>query len=353
MFTVLQGQISTSEGLREALEIVLTIGDVQNGVLRITSVDVSGRIGIFCGRYVTGAMTGSGESGNLALRKLLSVKSGNFAFLDAKGEKTADLQQSLSLDLGSLIELVPDGLEAQAPLLEESLAGLRQPGEQLFLVDTSFGDSDPDFQFDYQSHFGLTQAGETGQAPQSLPFEEAGGGASLASRSDQPIAPEGDFHNVFDFSPGLDTQAVAPGQFKRTAQEAVRQSDSPPRSALASGEPLEPTASLETAGSTSDAYATLEAQPEPETSATAVESDPNSQFEQRAPVLIQGSGIKAGSLPPTYKVSTAMARQGFQKTRQIGKRANNLTVPLILLAAFVLACLLTVLFGQHLFFHPK
>jgi hypothetical protein len=136
--TVIQGQISPTEGLREALEIVLTVKNVQDGVLSISSEGISGTVGIFCGRYITGALTETGESGNEALRKLLSVKSGKFSFLDTKGESHAELKQSLSVDLSSLLELSDDFARPIVPLLDDSITGYAlQAAEQVFLADAA------------------------------------------------------------------------------------------------------------------------------------------------------------------------------------------------------------------------
>ncbi len=131
MFAVLEGQISDDQDLREVLEIVLNVKDVQNGVLRITCNEFNGRIGIFCGRYITGAKVSStDETGEEALKKLLTVQKGNFAFLDAKGQDISDLKQSLSIEIDRLLELLPNSIDdAVRSQLEDSWLLINQSDE--------------------------------------------------------------------------------------------------------------------------------------------------------------------------------------------------------------------------------
>ncbi len=139
MLTIFEGQISFSGGLQEALETVTSHKNVQNGVLRITSDQGSGMIGIFCGRYMTGGvLTLSGERKLPAIKRLLSCKEGSFAFLDVLGEKMPDLKQGLCIDIRMLLDAVPDLAKVAIPLSEESLTRLTAPAEDIHLIDTAF-----------------------------------------------------------------------------------------------------------------------------------------------------------------------------------------------------------------------
>jgi tetratricopeptide (TPR) repeat protein len=139
VFTVVTGEISQTDGLREALELVLMSKDVKNGLLRIVSKDVSGRLGIFCGRFITGAQIAStGELGLEAAKKLLAVRQGMFAFLEAKEDQNAELKQSLQLDIHSLLEWAPaDGSDRVG--LEEAVEYVPKVdvGDSLMLVNAA------------------------------------------------------------------------------------------------------------------------------------------------------------------------------------------------------------------------
>lgn len=187
--TVIQGQISPTEGLREALEIVLTVKNVQDGVLDISSEAISGQVGIFCGRYITGALTDNGESGNEALRKLLSVKSGKFSFLDTKGESHSELKQSLSVDLSSLLELSEDFSKPTMPLLDDSMTGYAlQAAEQVFLSDAADqGDSAYHSEYDFAPQGGSSEAQQQQQQADAAAFDEPIQSRQDASRFDEPI----------------------------------------------------------------------------------------------------------------------------------------------------------------------
>lgn len=145
MLTILEGQISFG-GIQDALEIVSRHKDVKNGMLKLTSQDTSGTIGVFCGRFITGArLTLTEEMGYEALRTLLSVKDGNFAFFDVGAEQLIELRQSLAVDIHLLLQSrdFADGV----PLSSESLTGMSMAAthEQVQLIDTAAEYSLDDF----------------------------------------------------------------------------------------------------------------------------------------------------------------------------------------------------------------
>jgi hypothetical protein len=133
---LIEGQISFS-GVRDALEAALRLGNVKNGVLRITSNEASGMIGIFCGRFITGAVLMlTGQTGQPALIKLLASRDGTFAFLDAGDERLPDLMQSLGIDLQKLVSC--SELNEQAVLTEETLTGMVGSPEEIQAIDTTY-----------------------------------------------------------------------------------------------------------------------------------------------------------------------------------------------------------------------
>ncbi|HEY9790452.1 MAG TPA: hypothetical protein V6D22_08640 [Candidatus Obscuribacterales bacterium] len=132
MYKLLEGQISFA-GMQYALESVCRLNGVKNGILRITSNEGSGLIGIFCGRFITGAaMTLSGDTGHRALRQLLAVSDGSYAFLDAGDEVFDDLKQNLGVDVEQLLAA---GLKV--PLTDETLTGMQVSGDEIRTVDTT------------------------------------------------------------------------------------------------------------------------------------------------------------------------------------------------------------------------
>lgn len=134
MLKLFEGQISFA-GIHDALEACTRLSSVKNGVLRISSQEANGLIGVFCGRFITGAvLTLSGDTGFRALRKLLSAKDGTFAFMDAGEEDLPDLKQSLGVDVQMLLA---SGIDPQAPLTENALTGMGASSDRIKAFDTS------------------------------------------------------------------------------------------------------------------------------------------------------------------------------------------------------------------------
>lgn len=99
------GRIRPPMAMWAALEGVINTSPVRNGVLIIFSQDIKGRIGIFCNRYISGAIVEpSGEMGLEAVRELLSIKGGMFGFRACMGDESAELAQSLGLDIEELLQ---------------------------------------------------------------------------------------------------------------------------------------------------------------------------------------------------------------------------------------------------------
>src|SRR6185437_14752281 len=112
MNEVLKGTISNALGLRDALECITSMKEVNSGVLAVSSQALSGRLGIAWGRFVTGALLDSGESGRSALRALLCLRDGTFVFFDTDGEPVDELRQSLGIDLNGVVPYVPEEITA-------------------------------------------------------------------------------------------------------------------------------------------------------------------------------------------------------------------------------------------------
>jgi len=141
MIKVLEGQISFG-GMQDALEAISRQTNIKHGLVQVTSNSCSGLMGVFCGRFITGALlTLSGETGLPALRQLLQAKDGSFAFLDVTAEPVAELNQSLGVDLQQVLASVDFSLDS-VPVSEQSLVGLAARGESedINLIDTNAGE---------------------------------------------------------------------------------------------------------------------------------------------------------------------------------------------------------------------
>lgn len=137
MIKIFEGQISFG-GMQDALEAVARHKNIKHGIVQVTSNSCSGLMGVFCGRFITGAvLTLSGETGLPALRNLLSAKDGSFAFLDVTDEPLTDLNQSLGVDLQAMLSSVDFSIDS-LPVSQESLVDMASStGEEIHTIDTS------------------------------------------------------------------------------------------------------------------------------------------------------------------------------------------------------------------------
>ena len=100
------GKITQPKGLWTALNRIAGADNLRNGVLIVFSKDISGRIGIFCNRYISGAVLESTwQSGPDAVSALLSVTDGMFGFRPCLGIEGSELGQSLAIDINELLSL--------------------------------------------------------------------------------------------------------------------------------------------------------------------------------------------------------------------------------------------------------
>jgi hypothetical protein len=119
---VFEGNLSVYSSLRDVLERVHAQPGVEAGVLRIAgpSDRLSGRLAIARGRFIVGAQVGeSNESGYEAVRILLTVTSGNFAFLDTGGVFPFSVDPPLHICVDRLLQLWPELPESPVDLFDE------------------------------------------------------------------------------------------------------------------------------------------------------------------------------------------------------------------------------------------
>lgn len=154
--SLIVGRIRPPSAIWAALEGITNASPVRNGVLIIFSQNIKGRIGIFCNRYISGAVVEpSGDTGLEAVRELLSIKSGMFGFRLCMGDESRELAQSLGLDISELLDQRPAGTIGCAG---EALGGLMLPGSQLLrTADVS----------------GSLTDGESTESPEGAQSEEA------------------------------------------------------------------------------------------------------------------------------------------------------------------------------------
>ncbi len=139
MNVVFEGNLSADRNLVEVLQAMLASPPTDTAVLRIAcpSQTLSGRLAVARGRYIVGAQVDDGdESGYAAVRKLLALKDGNFAFLDTEGRFPFDVDPTLHIPIDRILALMPSLPESPADLfdekalLDELFTATTQPGNR-------------------------------------------------------------------------------------------------------------------------------------------------------------------------------------------------------------------------------
>lgn len=100
------GKIPPGEGLWGAIERLKTCDSIRNGTLVVFSHEQSGRIGVFCNRYLTGAVIdSSGEKGLKSLKTLLALDTGMFCFRPCWGDEPSELGQRICVDIEDVLQV--------------------------------------------------------------------------------------------------------------------------------------------------------------------------------------------------------------------------------------------------------
>jgi hypothetical protein len=120
---LLNGRFSRDNSLRDVLEIVTSMKDVEFGVVRILSKDLRGYFGVSRGATIVGGHTTSSlEYGIPALKQLLEANAGMFLFVRLD-EFPLEIRQSLTIPLQDLLSWRPEGVPPNmVPLLSQALA---------------------------------------------------------------------------------------------------------------------------------------------------------------------------------------------------------------------------------------
>lgn len=131
MDVVFEGRLTDDVQLKNVLQKVLEKRPSGNLLLRVATStrDCDGKICIVDGRFITAAIiSNTRESGYPAVRKLLSIKDGNFACLRPSSDDSLSIPYSLNIELEKILPLVPN--------LPESPNGLH---DEKSLLDKVFG----------------------------------------------------------------------------------------------------------------------------------------------------------------------------------------------------------------------
>jgi hypothetical protein len=108
---VVEGKINQDEPMREVIQTVLELKTLANPVLRITDEDseLQGRIAFSQGGYIIGGrVNNTDEIGYDAVRRLMSIKNGNYAVLDPGRNQFTDINQTLWLMASRVIDSLPN-----------------------------------------------------------------------------------------------------------------------------------------------------------------------------------------------------------------------------------------------------
>lgn len=122
MDVIFEGRLSNRLTIKEILQRIASQGAPGVRILRISGMEPEhgGRIVISQDRYVTAAgLSQSTEIGYSALRKLLGITEGNFAYLNTGKHDFIDLEPNLNIELYRLIDTMPHLPESAAQLFDE------------------------------------------------------------------------------------------------------------------------------------------------------------------------------------------------------------------------------------------
>ncbi|HEY9787653.1 MAG TPA: hypothetical protein V6D17_19855 [Candidatus Obscuribacterales bacterium] len=132
MDVIVEGKITPDEGIDEVIQTVIDLKAVPHAILRVTCTDsdLQGRVAFSQGGYILGGcLTETGETGYSAVKKLLTIRNGNFAILDPGRTYVPEVNQSLWIKGERVIEMLPNLPETVDPLLDADPTKLAQKVE--------------------------------------------------------------------------------------------------------------------------------------------------------------------------------------------------------------------------------
>ncbi len=111
MDIIIEGILTKEEGMNDVLETIMYLKSVSNILLRVSCKEeaLQGRISFGTGGYILGGcIDGTNETGYPAIKKLLTVCSGNYAILDTGREIPPEVNQTLYLKAEKILETWPN-----------------------------------------------------------------------------------------------------------------------------------------------------------------------------------------------------------------------------------------------------
>lgn len=127
MDIVIEGVITKEEAMNEVIDTLIHLKSVHNALLRVSCKEqgIQGRVGFGPGGHILGGhIEETGETGYPAVRKLLTVRSGNYAILDMTNEHVPEINQTLWIKADKILEIWPNLPPVPDSLLGASLSSI-------------------------------------------------------------------------------------------------------------------------------------------------------------------------------------------------------------------------------------
>lgn len=146
MDVVFEGSLSRSWGMADVLQSIVDVPNVQFGLLRVSSPGDTfhGKILISeCSHIVAASSSDSieGSDAYQAVRTMLELREGSFAFLDLSVENLEELDRSLFISLNKVLELYP-ALPGNSDLMFDERSLL----DKIFGTEPGFASAQPRFE---------------------------------------------------------------------------------------------------------------------------------------------------------------------------------------------------------------
>lgn len=143
MDVIFEGALSKSWGMKDVLKAISDVPNVPVGVLRVSNPGrgIQGKILVSQAQHVVGAVCSGTQAESdpyEALRTLLEVQEGNFAFLDFAGEAPAEFDQSLFICIKRVLDVMP-----QLPAHASDMFDQRALLDRVFGEDCAPADATP------------------------------------------------------------------------------------------------------------------------------------------------------------------------------------------------------------------
>lgn len=127
MDIIIEGIITAEDGMNDVIETIIHLKSVPNALLRVSCKEagLQGRVGFGPGGHILGAhIDDTDEIGYPAVKKLLTVRTGNYAVLDMGHEHTTEVNQTLWIKADKILEIWPDLPDSPRNLLGASLSSI-------------------------------------------------------------------------------------------------------------------------------------------------------------------------------------------------------------------------------------